>query len=153
MKFSMMVLMTSCEPKRAFSTPGIAPQTPPATIAGEDKHMRNQQPRRGRFAKVMPTQAVANARHVELSFGADVQQAAAKGHRHREAGEDQRRRVEERVADAVRPGEGAADEQLVGLDGIVADEEDEDAADEKGRDHGDQREKQFAQEFHLVVGT
>ncbi len=55
----MIVLMTSCEPKRAFKTPGIAPQMPPPTIApmkhiGISSHGE-------RLAKVMPTQAVANA--------------------------------------------------------------------------------------------
>ena len=33
MKFNMIVLMTSCEPKRAFKKPGIAPQNAPTTIA------------------------------------------------------------------------------------------------------------------------
>ena len=32
-KFSIIVLITSCEPNFAFKIPGIAPQIPPATIA------------------------------------------------------------------------------------------------------------------------
>ncbi len=33
MKFNMIVLITSCDPKRAFNTPGIAPQIAPMPIA------------------------------------------------------------------------------------------------------------------------
>jgi len=59
MKFNMIVLMTSCEPKRAFSTPGIAAQNAPLKIAAA-KHNgisnHEDQP-----ANVMPTHAVANA--------------------------------------------------------------------------------------------
>ena len=59
MKFSMIVLITSCEPNRAFKMPGIAPQTPPATIAATKHNGINSQAER--WAKVMPTQAVAKA--------------------------------------------------------------------------------------------
>jgi hypothetical protein len=45
MKFNMIVLITSCEPNRAFNTPGIAPQNAPEKIAGGEAE-RDQQPRR-----------------------------------------------------------------------------------------------------------
>ena len=60
MKFNMIVLMTSCDPKRAFKTPGIAPQN----AAGKSRPAKQsgiREPWRDRFAKVIPTQAVANA--------------------------------------------------------------------------------------------
>ena len=52
-------------------------------------------------------------------------------------GEDQWRRVEERVANAVGPGERAAEQQTISSDRIVADEQDENAADDESRDNGD----------------
>ena len=64
MKFNMIVLITSCEPKRAFKTPGIAPQTPPPTIAAmKHKRQMHGSPSASHDSppNVMPTQAVANA--------------------------------------------------------------------------------------------
>ena len=59
MKFIMIVVITSCAPKCALSTPGIAPHAAPATIAvrkqsGTSSHADHP-------AKVIPTQAVAKA--------------------------------------------------------------------------------------------
>ena len=83
-----------------------------------------------------------------MTFGADIQQSATERHSDSQSGEDQRRRVEERVADAVRPGERAADQQEIGLDRIVTDAGDENAADHEGREDGDEREHELAKEFH-----
>ena len=59
MKFNMIVLMTSCEPKYAFSTPGIAPHNAPISIAARKHNGTRIQAER--FAKTIPTHAVANA--------------------------------------------------------------------------------------------
>ena len=77
MKFNMIVLMTSCDPNRALSTPGIAPQIAPATIATMQHNGSNTTA--GKLAKgettacpvpglmietppnLIPTQAVAKA--------------------------------------------------------------------------------------------
>ena len=59
MKFNMIVLITSCDPKRAFKTPGIAPQNAPLSIAARKQSGISNHG--VRFAKVIPTQAVANA--------------------------------------------------------------------------------------------
>ncbi len=56
MKFIMIVVMTSCAPKRALSNPGMPPQTAPVSMAAR-KH-RGMSSTAGRFAQVMPTQAV-----------------------------------------------------------------------------------------------
>ena len=85
---------------------------------------------------------------VELTFGADVQQAAAQRDGNGEAGEDERRGEEQRIADAVRPREGASEQQAVGFDRTVADEEHDERADGKRAEHGDQREEQLAQLLH-----
>ena len=55
----MMVVITSCAPKRALSTPGTAPQMPPARMAAR-KHSGSSNTA-GRFASSIPTQAVAKA--------------------------------------------------------------------------------------------
>ena len=54
----------------------------------------------------------------------------------------------QRVPDAVRPPERAADQQPVGFNRTVSDRQDEQAADHERREHGDDREKQFAPELH-----
>jgi hypothetical protein len=59
MKFNMMVLITSCDPKRAFSTPGIAAQKAPLSIAPAKQN--GTRSHGVKLAKVIPTHAVANA--------------------------------------------------------------------------------------------
>ena len=59
MKFIMIVLMTSCEPKRAFSKPGIAPHAAPAAIAAAKQSGTSTTA--GSDPSTMPTHAVANA--------------------------------------------------------------------------------------------
>ena len=142
MKFIMIVLITSCEPNRAFSSPGIAPHAAPAAIAAA-KHSGTSTTRRQR-SEHDADPGRGERGDVELPFRADVQQAGTERDRHREAGEDQRRRQKQRVADAVGPPERAADEQPVGLDRVVADRKDEHAADEERSEDGDERKQQIA---------
>ena len=59
MKFNMIVLMTSCDPKRALRIPGMPPQMPPATTAAAQQS--GSSTTAGRPASSIPTQAVANA--------------------------------------------------------------------------------------------
>ena len=59
MKFIMIVVMTSWAPKRALSTPGTAPQKPPARSAARKQSGTSSHAERP--AKVMPTQAVTKA--------------------------------------------------------------------------------------------
>src|SRR6185436_6755525 len=87
-------------------------------------------------------------RDVQLSLGADVQQAATERDRDRQAGEDQWRREEQRVADAVRPREGAAEQEAIRLDGTVADERDDHRAGEKRAQDGQRRKEQVAKNLH-----
>ena len=84
-------------------------------------------------------------RDIELAFGADVQKSTAKGHGHRKPGENQRRRVEKRVANAVRPRKRAADQKFVRLKRAVADNPHDDAADDERSDDGNQRKQNLAQ--------
>jgi hypothetical protein len=77
-------------------------------------------------------------RNIELSFGANVQQSTTESDGDRKAGEDQRCRQEQRVADAVRPRERAADQQFVGLDRTVANDEDDNATDDESGDYGNE---------------
>ena len=55
----MIVLITSCDPKRAFNTPGMAPQTAPESTAAR-KH-DGSRIQAGSDPSVIPTQAVTNA--------------------------------------------------------------------------------------------
>src|SRR5215475_15801986 len=64
----------------------------------------------------------------ELSFGADVQQAATKRDCYRESRKNKRCRVEERIPNAVRPGKRAADQQAVCIDRVIANERDNEPA-------------------------
>ncbi|PYS94846.1 MAG: hypothetical protein DMF65_14880 [Acidobacteria bacterium] len=84
-----------------------------------------------------------------MPFGADVQKPAAECDRDGEAREDYRRRVEERVADAVRPRQRASEHQPVDADGVVAHKPHDDAADDEREDDGDDGEQQFAEKFHI----
>ena len=59
MKFIMIVVITSCAPKRALSTPGIAPHAAPERMAAAKQ--RGISSHAGQPAKVIPAQAVANA--------------------------------------------------------------------------------------------
>ena len=43
MKFSIIVLMTSCEPNRALRIPGIAPHIPPTATAVADQILKGLQ--------------------------------------------------------------------------------------------------------------
>jgi len=65
-----------------------------------------------------------------------------------QAGEDQRRREEQRVADAVGPREGAAKQEAIRLDGAVADERDDQRAGEKRAQDGHRRKEQVAKNLH-----
>ncbi len=145
MKFNMIVLMTSCDPKRAFNTPGIAPQKAPASIAASKQNGT-------RSHGLQVCESNSNPRgckrsDVELAFRADVEQAATKTDEHGEAGEDQRSRVKECVADAVGPRERAAQQQPISDDRIVADEQYQNAADDESGHHGDQWEQKLTREF------
>src|SRR5207248_3899087 len=75
--------------------------------------------------------------NVKLSFSADVEQSAAKRNGDRQAGEDQRRRIEQCVANPVRPRERAADQQFVSLNRTVTNNPNYYAADNERRDDGD----------------
>jgi hypothetical protein len=59
MKFNMIVLITSCDPKRAFSTPGIAAQAAPAPTAARQQSGTSRSD--GSPASLIPTHAVAKA--------------------------------------------------------------------------------------------
>src|SRR5688572_11934452 len=62
--------------------------------------------------------------------------------------------MKQRVPDSVRPRQGASQQESKSNDRIVADEQDENAADNESRDDSDQREKKVTQEFrHLQYRT
>ena len=77
-----------------------------------------------------PPAAEAEERHAEpaevgLALGADVEEPAVKGDGHREAREDEVRRVVERVADRLAVAEGAGREQPERPERVLADEQDD----------------------------
>ena len=104
---------------------------------------RNQEPGR-KTCECNSGPRCSKRRDRQLSFGADVQQPATETNCDGKPCKDQRRGIEQRVSDAVRPGERAANQEPIGFDGIVANKSDDDSAHDKGRDHGDQREYQLS---------
>ena len=119
MKLSMIVLITSCAPKRALSTPATPPHAAPAAAARE-------RGRAGAAARRQERQRDADQRRgeaaeIELALDADVEQPGAEPERHREPGEDQRRGAEQRLADAVAGAEALAEHQRVDLERLLAD--------------------------------
>ena len=95
-QLSMIVEITSCAPVVAFRKPAIPAQAAPASVA--------RRPRAGRAAgSAMLDEVDADpVRDDEadevLALAADVEHAAAEREGDREAGEDQRRRLQERLA-------------------------------------------------------
>ena len=84
---------------------------------------------------------------IQLSFGADVQQAATKRESDCQSGKNQRRGIEKRVANAHRPRKSAAEKQPIGLQGIVTDDQDQDSADNKSGNDGDQGKRSSRKRF------
>ncbi len=93
MKFNMIVLITSCDPNRAFKTPGMPPQIAPAPISGDEAQRNQNEPRQIRNRRIhnvaarRPDKDTAklNANpgrgkrcYIQLSLGADVKQATTK---------------------------------------------------------------------------
>ena len=139
----MIVVITSWAPTVAFRKPAIPAQTAPAAAA-----------------PATASRMCAGRRHVDerdadpvreieadqvLAVAADVEHAAAEGEGDGEAGQDQRRRLQQRLAEVVggRVGDvgvrrvrepvqaGAVEDVPVGLDRVVAGAEDEEAADQE----------------------
>ncbi len=144
----MIVLMTSCEPNRALRIPGTAAHTAPAAIAAPKQDGTSSPV--GRFAKTIPDPGGREGRDIQLPFRADVEQSCPKGDGDRQSGENERGGQEERVANPVGPPQGAADQQPVGLERVVADHQHEDAADAERRDDGDDREEKIHEEPAVI---
>ena len=103
---------------------------------GRGKAQRHEQ-RRRKIRKDDPDPGCGKRRDVQLAFRADIEQPCAKCHGDGETRENQRRRQEQRVADPIGPPQGAADQQPVGLNRVVADQQHEHAADDERRRDGD----------------
>ena len=99
-------------------------------------------------AKVDSDPSRRQRRDVQLTFRADVEQPAAKRDGDRQACENQRRGLKKRIADAFRVRKRAAEKNRINLKRVIADERDDDSADDKRRENGDEREKQFTKQIH-----
>ena len=132
-QLSMIVVITSLAPVVAFSTPAIPPTTAPRG-AGRDRCEHDVQERSACPSNDEPTQTADERADEVLALAADVEQAAAERERDRQAGEDQRRRHDQRLLQVQRrdgavlgadPREepvqpGAVEDRLVGRDRVVA---------------------------------
>ena len=139
MKLSMIVVMTSCAPNRAFRNPGIAPHRNPvrqlsasaSTIArGPSELQRHAEPRR------------RDGSDIDLSFAADIEESGAERHGDGEPGEDQGRRVQERTPDGGGRPYGALHERRIRRDGVVASSQHDKRAEDEGDQDGYNREEQ-----------
>src|SRR5215472_17211019 len=86
---------------------------------GDDTSQGNEHPGR-QVGEFNSDPGGCECRDRELPFGSDVQQAATKRDCYRESRKNERRRVEERVPNVVRPGKRAADQQAVCIDRVIA---------------------------------
>ena len=99
-QLSMIVVITSLAPVVAFSRPAIPPHTAPAAHAPSIARTMCGKPGIAVERRADPDRHVG-ADEV-LALAADVEQAAAEGERHRQAGEDQRRRDDQRLLEVQR---------------------------------------------------
>src|SRR5581483_9692460 len=88
---------------------------------------------------------------IKLPVSSDTEQAAAKGNGARESRENQRRGIEWGVTNSVRPGKRAAYQQLVSLNWTVANDENDDAANNERRDDGDSWKQNFAPKIYQGI--
>ena len=107
----------------ARSTPGIRPHSAPASGAGQHHHgiTTIAGVPAGRSG-TRTTALGAPGAQQELALGADVPEAHPEGERAGEAGQDQRRRLDQRVADDAELAERGIEDVHVGPDRVAADE-------------------------------
>ena len=150
-QLSMIVVITSLAPVVAFSRPAMPPHTR-SRRARPDHADHDVRQRRHRVERRAEPDGHVGADEV-LALAADVEQAAAERERDRQAGEDQRRRDDQRLLEVeggddavvladpreepVQP--GAVEDRPVGRDRVLARERDDEAADREGQQRGQQR--------------
>ena len=126
-------------------------QTAPASVASTIARTMWAGP--ARPAHDEPTQTDDDRAHGPLALAADVEQAAAEGEGHGQAGQDQRGGEQQRLLEvegrvralvAAHPGEepveaGPVEDRLVGAQRVVAGRGDHHAADQEGQDRREDR--------------
>ena len=111
MLLSMIVVTTSWAPRQAFRAPGMKPQpAPPSAPAASARSIAIG----NGIPAMVPTMAAQNPPISSCPLRADVEQPGLEADRHREAGEDQRRRGIEGVRDGLRASERALEHGAVG---------------------------------------
>src|SRR5471032_1963510 len=93
----------------------------------------DQHPHRQRAVEGQHGERQAQARKVHLAFGADVEQASLHGDRNRQAGEDEGRGVEQRVAQGLGIDDGAVDQDAHRFDWDFAQQVDHQRGHQQGR--------------------
>ena len=144
-QLSMIVVITSWAPTVALRKPAIPAQIAPASVAADDPEQDVRERRHARQRGADPDRDV-EADEV-LALAADVEHAAAERERDREPGQDQRRRLQQRLREVVRRGvdrvgrrveepvqAGAVEDVAVGGERVVAGRGDDDAADQERDD-------------------
>ena len=150
-QLSMIVEITSWAPGDGLQQ---ARDRPPGRASEAGRHHREQDVGQGghRRERGADPDGEVGADEV-LALAADVEEAAAEGEGDRQAGEDQRRRGEQRLLEVqlgddpvvladpreepVEP--GAVEDRLVGLDRVAAGGEHDEAADDEGEEDRDDR--------------
>ena len=136
----MMVVMTMWLPRVACSQAGMKAQAAPKAKAAIAP--RRPFAHQGRLvSKARQTSADAEAAEIGLTLAADIEQAAVEGDRDRKAGEDEIGRVIEREAEALAIAERAVDHQAHRLEGILADEQDDQPGKQERRREVEQGEQ------------
>ena len=150
-KLSMIVVTTSWAPETAFRKPGMKPHAAPKIIPAISETgiamMRRALP------QLDADDDRAQRAHQELALDADVEQAGLEAEADRQAAEEQRHRVVERVDDGPLGADRARHERAVGVEReaglqLAGDEplreDDDERADEDRQDDRDDRQREDA---------
>ena len=107
----MIVVITSCAPVRAFRMPGMAPHRAPPRHAAR---IATSEVQAGRKVHREADVAGEDGAEHQLPLGTDVEQPGTEGEGHAESGADQRRGLDQGVADGVPAADGAGQQRPVG---------------------------------------
>ena len=128
----------------------ISGQAAPAGRHPNRQPDRNEDVQHHRQLQVVAGGGGGQRPHDVLALGADIEQAGAQGEGHRQAGDDQRRRVDDHVGYILGPGENPFDYDPVGLQRIEPGQQHDEAAEQKAEGNRHQGNRQRTLEKFLL---
>ena len=119
---------------RGHEGPGGAEESGPGDGRGHDQG-------KGQEIQVQAHQGCPQSADVGLALAPDIEQAAVKGHRHRQPGKDEVGGVEEGIADRLLEAEGAPYQYPYHLPRVLADQQHDQAGDGEGGQQVERRQQ------------